>query len=143
MPIPMVTLGLVIPRKTRIEKFGSGRWRTKVWILLSASVLVCLCASFRLGTAFKNPRSRDDPAWYDAKWCFYFFNFAVKIIVVYLYLFLRVDRRFHVPDKSRGPGNYSRDQREETQEGFGRPKSAPRIMSEGDVFDDQERRWNT
>lgn len=136
MPIPMVIIGLIIPRKTRVEKFGSGRWRTKIWILLTSSVLLCLGASFRLGTAFKNPRPRDHPAWYDARWCFYFFNFTVEIIVVYLYLIVRVDRRFHIPNKSHGPGDYSRNQGE--KKNSERPSSGSRIMSEEEVFDDQE-----
>ena len=135
-PIPMVILGLIVPRRTRLEKFGSGRWRTKIWILLASSVLLCLGASFRLGTAFKNPRPRDDPAWYHAKWCFYFFNFTLEIIVVYLYLILRVDQRFHVPDKSHGPGDYTRDHIEKPEEENGRRTSTRRIMSEEEVFDD-------
>jgi Protein of unknown function (DUF3112) len=138
LPIPMVILGLVIPRKTCLEKFGSGRWRTKIWILLTSSILLCLGASFRLGTTFKNPRPRSDPAWYDAKWCFYFFNFIVEIIVVYLYLILRVDKRFHIPDKSHGPGDYSRDWDEKEQNDSERPTSGSRIMSEEEIFDDQE-----
>lgn len=137
LPIPMVIFGLVLPRKTRLEKFGSGRWRTKIWILLASSVLLCLGASFRLSTAFKNPRPRDDPAWYHAKWCFYFFNFTLEIIVVYLYLILRVDKRFHIPNKSHSPGDYTRDDSEKTRETGERPTSTQRIMSEEEVFDDK------
>ena len=106
-PIPMVIIGLIIPRKTRLEKFGSGRWRSKIAILLASSTLLCLGAAFRCGTSWKTPRPRADPAWYDAKWCFYIFNFTVEIIVVYLYIFLRIDRRFHIPDGAKGPGDYS------------------------------------
>lgn len=135
-PIPMVILGLIIPRKTRLEKFGRGHWRTKIWILLASSVLLCLGASFRLGTAFKHPRPRDQPAWYDAKWCFYFFNFTLEITVVYLYLVLRVDQRFYVPDKSRGPGDYSADYGEKSQEKSERGTSTRRVMSEEEFFDD-------
>jgi hypothetical protein len=136
-PIPMVILGLVVPRKTRLEKFGRGRWRTKIWILLTSSVLLCLGASFRLGTLFKNPRPRADPAWYHAKWCFYLFNFTLEIIVVYLYLILRIDQRFHVPDNSHRPGDYSGENSEKQQEETGRRSSTRRIMSEEEVFDDQ------
>jgi len=141
LPIPMVILGLIVPRKTRLEKFGSGRWRTKVAILLTASVLLCLGASFRSGTTYKNPRARDDPAWYDAKWCFYFFNFTLEIIVVYLYIILRVDLRFHIPDGSKGPGDYVRETKP-GKEASGmqesrRSSSITRVMSEEEVFDDE------
>lgn len=40
--------------------------------------------------------------------CFYFFNFTVEIIVVYLFAAVRIDLLFYVPDGSKGPGDYSR-----------------------------------
>jgi hypothetical protein len=140
LPIPMIIIGLIIPRKTRVEKFGTGRWRTKIAILLTSATLLCLGAAFRAGTNFKNPRPMTDPAWYQAKWCFYVFNFTIEIIVVYLYLILRVDRRFHVPNGSKGPGDYvdetamSRVDGAQTRPFSG--WSGRRIMSEEEVFDD-------
>ncbi|EXJ84756.1 hypothetical protein A1O3_05428 [Capronia epimyces CBS 606.96] len=144
LPILMVILGLIVPRKTRLEKFGSGRWRTKITILLTSSVLLCLGASFRSATTYKNPRPRNDPAWYHAKWCFYFFNFTIEILVIYLYLILRVDLRFHIPDRSKGPGDYvSGPKSEEDREagaGAGQSRrsasSMTRVLSEEEVFDD-------
>lgn len=137
LPIPMVIVGLVVPRTTRVEKFGSGRWRTKIWILLTAATLLTLGAAFRSGTTFKTPRSRDDPAWYDAKWCFYVFDFTVEIIVIFLYIVVRVDQRFHIPDGSKGPGDYLRD-KDQTDEAPDRSSySVRRILSEEEVFDDK------
>jgi hypothetical protein len=135
LPIPMVIIGLLVPRKTRLEKFGTGKWRTKVAILLTSATLLCLGASFRAGTNFKTPRPVADPAWYQAKWCFYIFNFTVEIIVVYLYLLLRVDKRFHIPDGSKGPGDYVREDEKDEQPPSSRG-SGVRIMSEEEVFDD-------
>ena len=109
LPIPMVLISLAFPRKTQTDKFGSGRHRQKIWILLIASALLCLGAAFRTGTNYITPRPRASPAWYHSKACFYIFNFTVEIIVIYLYLLLRVDKRFHVPDGARGPGSYGRD----------------------------------
>ena len=109
LPIPMVLLSLAFPRKTRTDKFGSGRHRNKIWILLVASALLCLGAAFRTGTNYITPRPRNNPAWYHSKACFYIFNFTVEILVIYLYLLLRVDKRFHVPDGARGPGSYGRE----------------------------------
>lgn len=143
LPIPMVILGLVVPRKTRLEKFGSGRWRTKIAILLTSAVLLCLGAAFRSATTYKNPRPRNDPAWYHAKWCFYFFNFTVEILVIYLYLVLRVDHRFYVPDRSKGPGDYlagskpEEDQQNGTQLSRRHTSSMTRVLSEEEVFDDE------
>lgn len=141
LPIPLVLFGIVVPRKTRLEKFGTGRWRTKVAILLTTSVLLCLGASFRSATTFKNPRPRNDPAWYHAKWCFYFFNFTLEIIVIYLYIILRVDLRFHVPDHAKGPGDYAPEEKpgkHESGEGsVRRSSSMTRVLSEEEVFDDE------
>ena len=134
LPIPMVIIGLVIPRKTRLEKFGEGRWRSKIVILLAAATVLCLGAAFRAGTNFKNPRPVNDPAWYQAKWCFYFFNFTVEIVVVYLYLALRVDRRFHIPNGSKGPGDYTQSEKN-GQKSISRGSST-RVMTEEEVFDD-------
>lgn len=138
LPMPMVLLGLAVPRKTRVQKFGSGRWRTKIWILLTAATLLCLGAAFRCGTQFKNRRPINDPAWYHNKWCFYFFNFTMEILVVYLYILLRVDRRFHVPDGSQGPGDYVRDNAGEQEKRPESTHSIQRILSEEEVFDDED-----
>ncbi len=136
MPFPMILIGLVVPRKTRLEKFGSGRWRTKIWILLATTTLLCLGSAFRCGTSFKTPRPRAEPAWYDAKWCFYIFNFTVEILVIYLYLILRVDQRFHIPNGSKKPGDYLRERNPPQEEKLERSRSNRGILSEEEVFDD-------
>jgi hypothetical protein len=140
LPFPLVIGGLVIPRKTRLEKFGTGRWRTKVAILLTATFLLCLGAAFRSGTNFKTPRPRNDPAWYQSKACFYIFDLGVEVIVIYLYLLVRVDLRFYVPNGSHQAGDYSGRNLadKEAVEGENqRPKFEERIMSEEEVFDDE------
>ncbi|KAK5060146.1 hypothetical protein LTR84_010030 [Exophiala bonariae] len=142
LPIVLVIVGLIVPRQTRVEKFGSGRWRSKIAILLTSAFLLCLGATFRIATMYKNPRPLNNPAWYHAKWCFYFFNFVIEIIVVYLYLLLRVDRRFHIPNGSKGPGDYSSEQMQHspTQTSDTPPRlslnSTTRILSEEELFDD-------
>lgn len=107
LPIPMVILGLIVPRKTRVEKFGKGRWRHKIAILLTSSILLCLGATFRTATSFKNPRPINHPAPYQSKACFWVFDPGVEVIVVWLYVLVRVDRRFWIPNGSKGPGWYS------------------------------------
>lgn len=131
LPIPLVLGGLIIPRKTRVEKFGSGRFRSKVAVLLTAAFMLCLGASFRVGTNFKTPKPVNDPPKYYDKACFYIFDFTVELLVVILYVVVRVDRRFHVPDGSKGPGDYS-GRNVSDKEG----QMANRIQSEEEVFDD-------
>lgn len=135
LPTPIVVGGILVPRKSRIEKFGVGRWRTKIYVLLTAAILLCLGATFRVGTNFKTPRPRTNPAPYHNKACFYIFNFTVEVLVLILYVGLRVDKRFHVPNGSKGPGDYSgrnKQEMEDKEEGG----IAQYINSEGKIFDD-------
>jgi hypothetical protein len=107
LPIPLVIIGLVLPRKQRVDKFGSGRFRTKIAILLLATFLVSLGATYRCATSYLTPvpRTKPLPAYF-TKGPFYVFNFLVEILVIFLYVIVRVDLRFHVPDGAHGKGSY-------------------------------------
>jgi hypothetical protein len=132
LPIPLVFLRVLLPKKVEhVDKFGEGRFRTKIGVLLFTSFILTLGAAFRAGTAYV-PRPRNDPAWYHSKACFYLFDFTIEIIVVYFYAAIRVDKRFHIPNKAHGPGSYSGSQPEE-------PKKTgilDRVNTEEEVFDD-------
>jgi hypothetical protein len=105
-PIPLVMLGTAIPSPTPVEKFGTGRFRTKIVLLMSASTLLFAGALVRLiGAA--NIRPKDEPGWFDTKKVFYTTGFMLEIFVVAAYAIFRVDLRFHVPDGCTGPGDYS------------------------------------
>ncbi|KAK0643677.1 hypothetical protein B0T16DRAFT_494668 [Cercophora newfieldiana] len=106
LPIPLALLAAIIPRRTRIDKFGEGHFSTKFALLIFTTTLLGAGAIFRAAIAY-NPRPIQDPAWYQSKACYYCFNFGVEIIVVYTYALSRFDRRFHVPDGSSAPGHYS------------------------------------
>ena len=86
------------------------------------------------------PRNRNNPAWYHAKWCFYFFNFVIEAIVVYLYIAVRVDRRFFVPNGSKRAGDYSGQNKQSDKEGIlsKERQIETRVMSEEEVFDDED-----
>ena len=136
LPIPLVVGGLIIPRKTRVEKFGTGRFRHKIAILLLATVLLCAGATFRVAVNYAGgKRPRTDPAAYQSKACFYIFNFTVEILVIYLYVLVRVDKRFFVPNGSHGPGDYSRKP-EATEFTKDEREGDMHIASEEEVFDD-------
>ena len=138
LPIVLIIGGLVIPWKTPVEKFGNGRFRSKIFILLLSSSILTLGAAFRLGTSYKNPRPRNNPAWYHSKPCFYIFNLTLELLVVLFYVVARVDLRFHVPNGSKGPGHYSRHNlRGETSDQAA--KLSARILDGGEIFEDQHR----
>ncbi|KAH7129741.1 hypothetical protein B0J13DRAFT_563300 [Dactylonectria estremocensis] len=107
LPLPIIALCIFLPREGDIEKFGRGRMHTKVSLIVFTSTLLALGAGFRAGIALMGPRSAADPAWYHHKACFYIFTYGIEIIVVYTYILFRIDRRFHIPDGSNGPGHYS------------------------------------
>ncbi|KAI6712063.1 hypothetical protein JHW43_005420 [Diplocarpon mali] len=108
LPMPLLASNFLLPKPKstpRVEKFGVGRFRTKIWILLFSSFILTFGAAFRAGIAYV-PRPRNNPAWYHSKACFYVVNFTIEIVVVALYAGIRVDKRFHVPNSSHGPGDY-------------------------------------
>jgi hypothetical protein len=131
MPIPLLLLRVVLPNKVEhVDKFGTGRFRTKIYIVTFSSLILTLGAAFRAGIAYV-PRPRADPAWYHSKACFYIFNFAIEIIVVALYAAIRVDRRFHIPNGAHGAGAYSAGKNDQ-------PKTnsiLDRVISEEVAFD--------
>lgn len=135
LPIPIVTLSLLIPRNARVDKFGSGRFRTKIAVLLLVSLIICCGATYRCATSWLTPVPRVMPTpWYYRRTFFYVFDFTVEVLVVYLYAFLRVDRRFHVPNGAHGPGSYRAGAQKAQEEK--RQAGGLRVYSEEETFDD-------
>ncbi|EGP90268.1 uncharacterized protein MYCGRDRAFT_69060 [Zymoseptoria tritici IPO323] len=100
LPYWILLLAFRLPRSDREETFGTGSLRTKVLILLVGTTLVVYNAVYKAGTTWASPHPVNDPAWYQSKasyWCFYF---VPEVLVLYFYLFMRIDRRFWVPNGS-------------------------------------------
>jgi hypothetical protein len=111
LPIPVVAFAtLLLPRRHHVEKFGAGRWRTKVQLLVFTAAIATLGAGFRVGTGFV-PRPAGDPAWYHGRACYYCFNFLTDLVISAVFIFARFDRRFIVPDGAKGPGDYGKSVR--------------------------------
>lgn len=88
--------------------------RTKVAIVIGSSLLLCLGAWFRAGTVLMAPTPIPGNASEDtskavalSKGCFYFFNFTIEVCVCVLWLVMRVDKRFYIPDGAKGPFSYA------------------------------------
>lgn len=142
--MPITVIAVRIPRARRPEKFGQGRCRTKISLLLATSLLLSLGAAFRLAVSFAPPRPLAAPAWYDARPCFYGFGMVIELLVVYLYAASRFDRRFHVPDGASRPGHYSGMRLPAAQPGrrpSGSSESAFAVNREADVFGDDGTDW--
>ncbi|KAF4555640.1 Hypothetical protein D9617_2g056030 [Elsinoe fawcettii] len=124
LPAPLVFLSTIIgllpsiQRKRMtdpIDKFGEGRMRTKIWVCVIAALVLSLGASFRAGTGWLPPTPvfapgpsgpdgpvPQSPPWYLSRACFYCFNFATELFVIYMWLLSRIDQSFFVPDKANG-----------------------------------------
>lgn len=109
VPAPAVIIAALIPSKNHVEKFGQGRFRTKVMLLVFTSLLLTVGSGFRIGTNFA-ARPITNPAWYHSRACYYCFNYVIEIIVSSLYAAIRFDRRFHIPNGAKGPGDYAKGQ---------------------------------
>ncbi|TGO89207.1 hypothetical protein BPOR_0120g00150 [Botrytis porri] len=139
-PAIFVTLATAIPSSTPVEKFGAGRFRMKPIILMLATALLVTGAITRLlGAVIEKPLSA--PSHLFSKPVFYTTGFMLEIIVVYGYLFLRVDLRFWVPNGKGSPiaagsaGAYtvkSEDDEEKLVDGLGdgREPRAPSSLYE-------------
>ncbi|KAK8222135.1 hypothetical protein M8818_000306 [Zalaria obscura] len=99
LPLPLVLLAVVAARRHPPLPFGAGSWNGKVMTLMTTTLLAVTVAGFRLGTTWETPRAATDPAWYDARWCYYFFNFVMDIAIIYAFLVARIDKRFHTLSK--------------------------------------------
>ena len=109
LPILIIAVALMLSRASnlKVEKFGHGRHRTKIVVLLIGASLCCLGAAYRAGTSWRHPvsLSQREPTYFHRGW-FYFMNFGLEVVVVYFYAIIRVDLRFWIPNGANGPGSY-------------------------------------
>lgn len=132
LPIPVVLAAWATAGGKVKEKFGRGSFRAKMGLLLGTSALLTLGAAFRAGTAFLAPRPLGDPGWWHSKVAFYIFNFGIEVVVTWAYGLARFDRRFHVPDGCKGPGDYSGKIGKDEEDGM--KMGGMMVNTEEDVF---------
>lgn len=102
----LLLLCWLLPRASDINNFGSGSIESKLIILGVAEFFSLFIAGFRMGLAWSDARLASDAPWYDSKVAFYVIEFGFEIIVLYLLLISRFDKRFWVPNNSIKPGDY-------------------------------------
>lgn len=112
-PAFMVMLSLLVPR-VEVEKFGAGRMRNNITILLLAVFILSIGQGFRCILTFIPPtplqsiqRGRQPVPFYLSKAFFYCFNFVTEILVITMFAIVRIDLRFHIPNGARKTGDYS------------------------------------
>ncbi|OLN93271.1 hypothetical protein CCHL11_08328 [Colletotrichum chlorophyti] len=106
-PILIVSMALAVPGP-KPERFGTGSQRVKVALLYFASLLLSTGQVVRMYTLF-NPQLPGTDSTIFGKAVFYTTGFFFEITVVALYAIFRIDLRYHIPNGSSGPGDYSGD----------------------------------
>jgi hypothetical protein len=97
----------VLPRSANEENFGQGSMRTKMIVVGASGCLCVIIAGFKTGVLWSPPRTAANPAWYHSRAAFYVFNFVLEITALAFLTIPRIDKRFHVPNGSNGPGDYT------------------------------------
>lgn len=108
LPPFMLAVAFSVPATSKEEDFGVGSMNGKTLLVLLSSCLAMIIAGFKTGTTWPAARLANNPAWYQSKAAFYCFNFMLEITILAFFIIFRIDNRFHVPDKCKGPGDYSR-----------------------------------
>ncbi|KAI0905480.1 hypothetical protein F4823DRAFT_610985 [Ustulina deusta] len=111
----LVVAHFLLPRSADEETFGHGSMRSKVIINVLSTCICILIAGFKAGTAWETPRPVSHPAWYHSRPAFYVLLFVLEIIVLVLLTVSRIDKRFHIPNGSKQPGDYSRPRGDRTR----------------------------
>lgn len=106
-PVIVVTGCLCVPGPEP-ERFGTGSLRVKVGLLFFGSFLMMVGHAIRVFTIVNREPPGTDSVIY-GKAVFYTTGFMFELLVVAAYAVGRVDLRFHVPNGSSGPGDYSGD----------------------------------
>lgn len=102
LPLALTIIIAVVPKGADRENFGTGSFAAKLWIVGGTSFLLCLGATFRAACNFMPSRPVTDPYSFLGTACFYVFYFTLEILVLYTFLFVRIDKRLWIPDGSRG-----------------------------------------
>ena len=99
----MVIIGIVLTKLFRSEKFGSGKFRTKIFVIVTATLLLTFRAVWGTVSTWLPPVERSQPLmWWYKKPVFYTVQLLTELLVVYLYALVRVDRRFFTPTGQKG-----------------------------------------
>ncbi|GAB1740927.1 hypothetical protein NU219Hw_g5997t1 [Hortaea werneckii] len=108
----LLLLSLMLARPTETatpDNFGIRSTMASKYIILSVTMFFTLfIVGFRVGTAWADARPASDPAWWERKAAYYVIQYGFEVVIVYWLILTRFDQKFWIPNKSHGPGDYSR-----------------------------------
>ncbi|KAL6233612.1 hypothetical protein BDW75DRAFT_214608 [Aspergillus navahoensis] len=117
LPLLHIIPAVMLPKSKQEETFGQGSMLAKIVIVTASTFLCILIAGFKAGILWSPARPISNPAWYHSKAAFYVLNFVLEIMILCLLTFSRIDKRFHIPDGSTKPGDYSGMRRKDSEDG--------------------------
>ncbi|KAH6879554.1 hypothetical protein B0T10DRAFT_464587 [Thelonectria olida] len=129
LPLVLLAITYLLPPSPHRDEFGQSRMAHKVIVLITSTCLAMTYAGFKAGTAW-DARPQGHPAWFDSKAAFYVFGFTLEILILCLFAFTRIDRRFHIPDNCKGPGDYSGEAGYMMQGSADKERETPDVSSE-------------
>ncbi|KAI7165220.1 hypothetical protein KC349_g296 [Hortaea werneckii] len=108
----LVLLSLILPRPAEFvtpDNFGVRSSMLSKHVVLGVTMFFTLfIIGFRMGTAWAEARPASDPAWWERKAAYYVIEYGFEVVIIYWLILARFDQRFWIPNKSHGPGDYSR-----------------------------------
>ncbi|KAI7645930.1 hypothetical protein KC318_g19707 [Hortaea werneckii] len=108
----LVLLSLILPRLREFatpDNFGIRSTMASKYVVLGVTMFFTLfIVGFRMGTAWADARPAFDPAWWESKAAYYIIEYGFEVVIVYWLMLVRFDQKFWIPNKSHGPGDYSR-----------------------------------
>lgn len=89
------------------DNFGRHCITRKILVCLITATFLSTGALFRATISFAPDTQPDAPnPWYYSRTCFYVFNFALDILVLVLWMCVRIEKMFIVPNGAWGPQSY-------------------------------------
>ncbi|KJZ72335.1 hypothetical protein HIM_08261 [Hirsutella minnesotensis 3608] len=102
----------------RPENFGIGPFRSKVALLVFSEICFAVGATTRFASSVNMAAGRHGHPLF-SRATFYTSAWTAELLVVIAYAVFRVDRLFHIPNGSKGPGDYSGGSNEKIGSGQG------------------------
>lgn len=112
LPIPIVGISAIAKsyptlKPKPIDNFGKGSLNRKMVIIFSSATILSIGAIYRASITYVNPVPLDAPVpWYFSRASFYIFNFSLDFLLITLWLIVRIDAQFIIPDGANGPMTY-------------------------------------
>lgn len=112
LPIPIVGISAIAKshptlKPKPVDNFGKGSLNRKMVIIFSTATMLSIGAIYRASITLVSPVSLEAPVpWYFSRASFYVFNFTLEFVLITLWLVVRIDAQFIIPDGANGPMTY-------------------------------------